>query len=92
MDSAIGFLLFYPLDSDLYPMNCATHRLNNQAQINQSQGTLRLNDAIACEQALLFGRVKRVSRERLTERRELARWLTTRQQRQGRLKIEFAFF
>ena len=77
MDSAIGFLLFYPLDSDLYPMNCATHRLNNQAQINQSQGTLRLNDAIACEQALLFGRVKRVSRERVSERRELAGWLTT---------------
>ena len=92
MDSAIGFLLFYPLDSDLYPMNSAIHRLNNQARINQSQGTLRLNDAIACEQALLFGRVKRVSRERLTERRELARWLTTRQQRQRCLKIEFAFF
>ena len=92
MDNAIGFLFFYPLDSDLYPMNSATHRSNNQAQINQSQGTSRFNDAIACEQALLFGRVKRVSRERLTERRELARWLTTRQQRQRGLKIEFAFF
>ena len=55
MDSAIGFLFSYPLDGDLHPMNSTIHRLNNQAQINQSQGTLRFNDAIACEQALLFG-------------------------------------
>ena len=92
MDNAIGFLFSYPLDSNLYPMNSTIHRLNNQSQINQSQGTLRFNDAITCEQAFLFGRVKPVSRERVSGRRELARWLTTRQQRQRRLKSEFAFF
>ena len=32
-----------------------------------------LNINLACEQALLFGRAKRVSRERASERRVLAR-------------------
>ena len=52
MDSAIGFLFSYPLDNDLYPMNSATHRLNNQAQINQSQGTSRFTDATATTTSL----------------------------------------
>ena len=62
MDNAIVFLFSYPLDSNLYPMNSTIHLLNNQALINQSQGTLRFNDAIACEQALLFGRETSLAR------------------------------
>ena len=52
MDRAIGFLFSYPLDSDLHPMNSTIHRLNNQAQINQSQGTLRFNDSTATTMSL----------------------------------------
>ena len=52
----------------------ASLELSKSGPLHEAQKyRLDININLACEQALLFGRAKRVSRERASERRVLAR-------------------